>query len=69
MHWRAIGFDLDGTLFDHVGAAEEAVSEFVADLGCEPTADQLLQRHLQSRAHLIPSPPHAGGDVSATMSE
>lgn len=41
MHWRAIGFDLDGTLFDHVGAAEEAVSEFVADLGCEPTAEHV----------------------------
>lgn len=36
----AIGFDLDGTLFDHRGSAAEAVLEFTADLGYEPTPDR-----------------------------
>lgn len=36
--WRAVGFDLDGTLFDHQGAAAAAVNHFVLGLGHEPTA-------------------------------
>lgn len=36
--WRAVGFDLDGTLFDHQGAATAAVNQFVLGLGHEPTA-------------------------------
>lgn len=34
---RAVGFDLDGTLFDHAGAASTAVDAFVAELGVQPT--------------------------------
>ncbi|MGO1183887.1 MAG: HAD family hydrolase [Micrococcaceae bacterium] len=34
---RAVGFDLDGTLFDHRGAAEVAVNNFVDGLGVEPS--------------------------------
>ncbi|GAA3907498.1 HAD family hydrolase [Microbacterium invictum] len=37
MRWRAVGFDLDGTLFDNEGSATDAVAEFVPDLGIERT--------------------------------
>lgn len=37
--WRAVGFDLDGTLFDHTGAASDAVRVLVVDLGFEPTPE------------------------------
>lgn len=39
MRWRAVGFDLDGTLFDHAGSAADAVCEFVADLGFDSTPE------------------------------
>lgn len=35
---RAIGFDLDGTLFDHLGSAIEGVNAFIRLLGAEPSA-------------------------------
>lgn len=35
--WRAVGFDLDGTLFDHQGAATSAVEQLMTDLGHETT--------------------------------
>ncbi|WP_206447640.1 HAD-IA family hydrolase [Agrococcus sp. KRD186] len=40
-HWQAVGFDLDGTLFDHRGSAAIAVRQFTIDLGREPT-DRLV---------------------------
>lgn len=36
---QAVGFDLDGTLFDHRGAASSAVDLFVSTLGVPPSAD------------------------------
>lgn len=36
--FRAVGFDLDGTLFDHQGSASEAVDTFFRTLGVEPSA-------------------------------
>lgn len=39
MEWRAVGFDLDGTLFDHAGSGADAVRAFIADLGFEPTPE------------------------------
>ena len=38
---RAVGFDLDGTLFDHRGSATVAVDAFVRTLGADPST--LLQ--------------------------
>lgn len=38
---RAVGFDLDGTLFDHRSAAVEAVRELMTELGYEPTPDRV----------------------------
>ncbi|WP_191621870.1 HAD family hydrolase [Microbacterium caowuchunii] len=35
---RAVGFDLDGTLFDHRGAASTAVDAFLSSLGAHPSA-------------------------------
>lgn len=35
---KAVGFDLDGTLFDHRGSASEAVNAFFCELGVEPSA-------------------------------
>lgn len=35
----AVGFDLDGTLFDHQGASADAVDTFVSDCGAAPSAD------------------------------
>ncbi|WP_285725874.1 HAD family hydrolase [Psychromicrobium xiongbiense] len=35
---RAVGFDLDGTLFDHRGAATDGVRLFLHDLGIDSTA-------------------------------
>lgn len=35
----AVGFDLDGTLFDHRGSATDAVSAFLSDFGVNATAD------------------------------
>ncbi|GAB3613399.1 HAD family hydrolase [Humibacter ginsengisoli] len=34
-----MGFDLDGTLFDHRGSAAEGVDSFLGDLGVQPSAD------------------------------
>lgn len=34
---RAVGLDLDGTLFDHRGSASQAVDAFLRGLGVEPT--------------------------------
>ncbi|MFD1494448.1 hypothetical protein ACFSAT_17170, partial [Microbacterium wangchenii] len=34
---RAVGFDLDGTLFDHRGAASTAVDTFVSSFGVPPS--------------------------------
>lgn len=34
---RAVGFDLDGTLFDHRGSATRGVEEFLAGLGVAPS--------------------------------
>lgn len=34
---RAVGFDLDGTLFDHRGSARTAVDTFARHIGIEPT--------------------------------
>ena len=34
---RAIGFDLDGTLFDHHGSARAGVTRFLQGFGVEPT--------------------------------
>ncbi|MFK4789513.1 HAD family hydrolase [Microbacterium sp. ZW T5_56] len=34
---RVVGFDLDGTLFDHRGSATTGVREFLRGLGVEPT--------------------------------
>ena len=34
---RAVGFDLDGTLFDHRGSARTAVDTFARHVGIEPT--------------------------------
>lgn len=34
---RAVGFDLDGTLFDHHGAASTAVDVFLSSLGARPS--------------------------------
>jgi len=34
---RAVGFDLDGTLFDHRGSARAGVEEFFVRLGIEPS--------------------------------
>lgn len=33
---RAVGFDLDGTLFDHQGSAEAGLDAFLVSLGVEP---------------------------------
>jgi putative hydrolase of the HAD superfamily len=33
--FRAVGFDLDGTLFDHAGAAREGLDAFLTGLGAE----------------------------------
>ncbi|ROS73919.1 putative hydrolase of the HAD superfamily [Curtobacterium sp. PhB130] len=33
----AVGFDLDGTLFDHLGSARDGVESFFRSLGVEPT--------------------------------
>jgi putative hydrolase of the HAD superfamily len=35
----AVGFDLDGTLFDHQGASADAVDSFVAACGVTPSAE------------------------------
>lgn len=35
---QAVGFDLDGTLFDHRGSATEAIDAFICYLGGEPSA-------------------------------
>jgi putative hydrolase of the HAD superfamily len=35
----AVGFDLDGTLFDHQGASADAVDSFVAACGVTPSVD------------------------------
>lgn len=35
---KAVGFDLDGTLFDHHGSATQAVDALVRTLGVEPSA-------------------------------
>lgn len=37
---RAIGFDLDGTLFDHRGAAGQAVGTFLLTLGFNPSPER-----------------------------
>ncbi|MFT3942742.1 MAG: hypothetical protein QM705_02800 [Ancrocorticia sp.] len=37
---RAIGFDLDGTLFDHQGSASAGVTVFLKSLGLEPSEGQ-----------------------------
>jgi putative hydrolase of the HAD superfamily len=34
---RAVGFDLDGTLFDHLGSAADGVDAFFRFLGVEPS--------------------------------
>ncbi|MFC7621543.1 HAD family hydrolase [Microlunatus sp. GCM10028923] len=34
---RAVGFDLDGTLFDHLNSATAGVNAFLRSLGVEPT--------------------------------
>lgn len=34
---RAVGFDLDGTLFDHRGSATDGVRLFLDRLGVDPT--------------------------------
>lgn len=34
---RAVGFDLDGTLFDHLNSATDGVNAFFRSLGVEPT--------------------------------
>ncbi|WP_204318904.1 HAD family hydrolase [Microbacterium sp. B35-04] len=34
---RGVGFDLDGTLFDHHGSASRGLDEFVVSLGVKPT--------------------------------
>lgn len=36
--FKAVGFDLDGTLFDHHGAASEAVDTFIRSFDVEPSA-------------------------------
>lgn len=36
---EAVGFDLDGTLFDHRGSACDGVHNFLSDLGVDPTAE------------------------------
>lgn len=36
---RAVGFDLDGTLFDHLGSACAGVDRFVGALGVPPSAE------------------------------
>ena len=36
---RGVGFDLDGTLFDHAGSASTGVDEFLALFGVRPSAD------------------------------
>lgn len=38
---RAIGFDLDDTLFDHAGAVDTAARAFIADLGGVVTENQV----------------------------
>ncbi len=38
---RAIGFDLDGTLFDHQGSANTGVTVFLKTLGLEPSDEAL----------------------------
>lgn len=35
--FRAVGFDLDGTLFDHVGCALAGLDDFLLSLGVEPS--------------------------------
>ncbi len=37
---RAIGFDLDGTLFDHQGSANTGVTVFLKSLGLQPSGGQ-----------------------------
>ncbi|KJL44802.1 FMN phosphatase YigB (HAD superfamily) [Microbacterium terrae] len=39
--WRAVGFDLDDTLFDHTGAATAAVRDFTKSLGFEATPERV----------------------------
>lgn len=39
--WRAVGFDLDDTLFDHTGAATAAVRDFTESLGFEATPERV----------------------------
>lgn len=36
---RAVGFDLDGTLFDHLGSAGRGVDAFYRELGINPSED------------------------------
>lgn len=38
-HYSAVGFDLDGTLFDHHESAAVAISKYVSSLGATPTPD------------------------------
>lgn len=38
---RAVGFDLDGTLFDHRGSARDGVRHFLRSLGVEPSSGAL----------------------------
>lgn len=38
---RAVGFDLDGTLFDHHGSAADAVRNFMTELEREPTIERV----------------------------
>lgn len=39
---EAVGFDLDGTLFDHRGSATEGVRVFLRELGVKPT-DEIVE--------------------------
>ena len=36
---RAVGFDLDGTLFDHLSAAQMGLDWFLSSLGTESTEE------------------------------
>lgn len=49
--WPAVGFDLDGTLFDHAGSATEAVTAFLSQLGRDPDPTLIAAWFALERRH------------------
>ena len=51
-HVRAVLFDLDGTLFDHAGAAIEALRVWLPAVGVEPSDDALSRWFASEELHV-----------------